>query len=132
MFFGLTNSPATFQAMVNTIFRPHVRLKYFTIYMDDGVIHTYKLPHETEEEHLARHRRYVHIIFDILEENDLYLKPEKCLFEQPEIDYLGVMIGNGQIRMDPSKVKVVRTWPTPPPLRRRRRYLNPKRLFKCV
>ena len=88
-------------------------MKYFTIYMDDGIIHTYKLPHETEEEHLARHREYVHTIFDILEENDLYLKPEKCLFEQQEIDYLGIIIGNGQIKMDPSKIKVVKTWPTP-------------------
>lgn len=113
MFFSLTNSPATFQTMVNTIFRPHVRMKYFTIYMDDGVIHTYKLPHETEEEHLARHRKYVHTIFDILEENDLYLKPEKCLFEQKEINYLGVVVGNGQIKMDPSKITVVKTWPVP-------------------
>ena len=78
-----------------------------------GIIHTYKLLHETEEEHLARHCKYVHIIFNMLEENDLYLKLEKCLFKQQEIDYLGVVIGNGQIKMDPSKVKVVRTWPVP-------------------
>ena len=57
-------------------------MKYFTIYMDDRIIYTYKSPYETEEKHLARHHKYIHTIFNILEENDLYLKPEKCLFEQ--------------------------------------------------
>ncbi len=113
MFFGLTNSPATFQTMMNTIFRPHVRRRNFSIYMDDGVIHTSPLPHETDEEHLARHRKIVHEIFDILAQNDLYLKPEKCLFEQNEIDFLGVMVGAGTIRMDPGKIKTVQDWPTP-------------------
>jgi len=72
--------------------------------MDDGVIHTKRIPHETEEEHKKRHRKIVHDIFDILEQHDLYLKPEKCLFERREIDFLGVIIGNGTIRMDPLKI----------------------------
>ena len=113
MFFGLTNSPATFQMMVNTMFRPQVASGSFSIYMDDGVVHTGQLPFETKEEHRVRHQRLVHEVFDILEANDLYLKPEKCLFEQEEIDFLGVIIGKGTVRMDPGKIKVVRAWPTP-------------------
>ena len=113
MFFGLTNSPATFQMMVNTMFRPLVATGNFSIYMDDGVIHTRRLPHETEEEHLLRHRKIVHEVFDILEANDLYLKPKKCLFEQAEIDFLGVIVGRGTVRMDPAKTTAVRNWPTP-------------------
>jgi len=62
---------------------------------------------------LARHRKIVHEIFDILAQNDLYLKPEKCLFEQNEIDFLGVMVGAGTIRMDPGKIRTVQDWPTP-------------------
>ncbi len=42
-----------------------------------------------------------------LEQNDLYLKPEKCDFEKKEIDYLGVIVGNGKIQMDPKKLKGV-------------------------
>ena len=72
MFFGLTNFPTTFQTIVNTMFWPHVQGKYFTIYMYNSVIHTYQLPYKTEEEHLARHHKYVHTIFNILEENNLY------------------------------------------------------------
>ena len=46
-------------------------------------------------------------------EYDLYLKPEKCIFEQKTITYLGLVIGEGEIHMDPLKVKAVHTWPPP-------------------
>ncbi len=48
-----------------------------------------------------------------LEQNDLYLKPKKCDFEQPQIDYLGVIVGNGKLQMDPKKLKGVADWPKP-------------------
>ena len=48
-----------------------------------------------------------------LEQNDLYLKPKKCDFEKKEIDYLGVIVGNGQIQMDPKKLKGITDWPIP-------------------
>ncbi len=48
-----------------------------------------------------------------LEQNDLYLKPEKCKFEKKEIDYLEVIISNGKIQMDPKKLKGVADWPIP-------------------
>jgi hypothetical protein len=82
MFFGLTNSPATFQMMMNTIFRQPIMLRYFSVFMDDSVIHTKWCQNETEEQHLARHHHYVHEIFNILAENDLYIKPEKYAFKQ--------------------------------------------------
>src|SRR6267142_1678782 len=62
MFFGLTNSPATFQMMMNTIFRQEVALGWLSVYMDDITIHTKRRPNETEEEHQARHREYVHLV----------------------------------------------------------------------
>jgi hypothetical protein len=55
MFFGLTNSPATFQAMMNTIFRDLINEGSITIYMDNIAIHTSLRKGETEEEHIARH-----------------------------------------------------------------------------
>jgi hypothetical protein len=62
MFFGLTNSPATFQTMMNTIFREEMAQKWLTIYMDDMAIHTSKQEEETDEEHLQQHRTYVKIV----------------------------------------------------------------------
>jgi hypothetical protein len=51
MFFGLTNSPATFQMMVNPIFQTEVAQGWLSIYIDDITIHTQPLSGETEEEH---------------------------------------------------------------------------------
>ncbi len=48
-----------------------------------------------------------------LEQNDLYLKPKKCNFEQKEIDYLEVIVGNGKLQMDPKKLKGIADWPKP-------------------
>jgi hypothetical protein len=113
MFFGLTNSPATFQMMMNTIFRTEVAQGWVSVYMDDIAIHTKPLDNETEEQHRRRHQKYVHHILDKLEANDLYLKPEKCQFETDEITYLGVIVGKGQLRMDPTKLKGVSDWKQP-------------------
>ena len=59
MFFGLTNSPVTFQTMMNTIFYDLVTDGSMTIYMDDMAIHTARKEGETKEEHIERHRRIV-------------------------------------------------------------------------
>jgi hypothetical protein len=88
-----------------------VKAGVFSGYMDDGVVHTKRLPHETESQHLARHRREVHNIFYKLAKLDLYLKPKKCQFEQREIKYLGVVMGNGKIQMDPAKTNRLPKWP---------------------
>ncbi len=113
MFFGLTNSPATFQMMMNTIFHTEVAQGWLSVYMDDIAIHTKCEKNEMEQQHLERHRLYTHHMLHKLEQNDLYLKPEKCDFEKKEIDYLGVIVGNGRIQMDPKKLKGVTDWPIP-------------------
>jgi hypothetical protein len=71
MFFGLTNSPATFQMMINMEFRLEVKARVFSGFMDDRVIHTKQLAFETWEQHVARHERIVNRIFDKLAELDL-------------------------------------------------------------
>jgi Reverse transcriptase (RNA-dependent DNA polymerase) len=59
MFFGLTNSPATFQMMMNSIFAEEIAEKWLTVYMDDMAIHTQQHPEEMEEQHVQRHRTYI-------------------------------------------------------------------------
>jgi len=104
MFFRLTNSPATFQMMMNTIFQPDMAKGDTSVFMDNIAIHTKKLANKTHKQHLQQHRKHIHEILDKLKANDLYLKPEKCAFEQEEIEYLGVIIGKGQLCMDPKKL----------------------------
>jgi len=105
MFFGLTNSPSTFQTMMDTIFRDLMTAGEVIIYMDDILIATPNNP-----EH---HQRLVHQVLTRLEEHNLYLKPEKCTFEALEVEYLGLIIGHGRIRMDPIKVVGVDGWKPP-------------------
>jgi hypothetical protein len=54
-----------------------------------------------------------HHILEVLEKNDLYLKPEKCEFEKEKIEYLGVIVGHNSLHMDPKKLKGVADWPVP-------------------
>src|SRR5258705_7231122 len=64
-------------------------------------------------ETLEEHQRVVQEVLQIIRDNCLYLKAEKCEFEQPEIDYLGLKIAFDKIAMDPIKVQGVTDWPTP-------------------
>ena len=115
MFFGLTNSPATFQALMNSIFADLIAAGKVAVYLDDILIFS----HELEE-----HREVVREVLRRLQKNNLYLRPEKCEFEQEQIEYLGLVIWEGEVQMDPVKVAAVRDWPTPRNLRDLRGFLG--------
>jgi hypothetical protein len=104
MFFGLTNSPATFQMMMNTIFRREVAQGWLSVYMDDIAIHTRPHANKSDPQHRKWHEMLTHQILQKLHDNDLYLKPSKCKFAKEEIEYLGIIIRKNQMRMDPSKL----------------------------
>jgi hypothetical protein len=124
MFFGPTNSPATFQTMMNSIFANEIAEKWLTVYMDDMAIHTQCLEHETEEQHIQQHRSYVKRILAKLMEHNLFLKPEKCTFEQPSIKFLGVWITQGEVQMDDTKVEKVHNWRPPTNVTEVRKFLG--------
>jgi hypothetical protein len=62
---------------------------------------------------LDQHKQKVHLVLRKLQDNSLFLKPEKCHFHQKAVNYLGVIVGHGQVKMDPIKVKGITDWPTP-------------------
>jgi len=70
MFFGMTNSPATFQAMINKILRDMINERKMVVFVDNVLVKT-----ETEEEY----NEIVEKMLKRLEKNDLYIKPEKCV-----------------------------------------------------
>jgi len=82
MFFGMTNSPATFQAMINEILRDLINEEKVAAFVDNVLVGT-----ETEEEH----DEIIEKILKRLEENDLYVKPEKCVWKVRKIGFLGVV-----------------------------------------
>ena len=88
MFFGLTNSPATFQTMMNDLFKDKVASGHVRIYIDDILIFNRDL-----DEH---HNLVCHVIQKLCNHH-LYLKPEKCEFDKLETEYLGILVSEGQI-----------------------------------
>jgi len=104
MVFGMTNSPATFQTMMNDIFRTLIAEGIVVVYLDDILIFT-----KTEEEH----ERAVQRVLEILAEHKLFLRPEKYKFHQSWIEYLRLVISENKVEMDSVKVARVREWPTP-------------------
>ena len=58
-----------------------------------------------------KHQQATHELLDILEANDLFLKPKKCIWEQPHIDYLGLILEEGVTHMDLAKIAGIANWP---------------------
>ena len=83
MFFGMTNSPATFQAMMNEILRDMINKGKVAAFVDDVLVGT-----DTEE----GHDEVVEEVLRKLEENDLYVKPEKCVWKVTKVPFLGVVV----------------------------------------
>ena len=95
MFFGLTNSLATFQVMMNDLLRDLVVEEKIAVFIDDVIIAM-----ETEEEH----DEIVEEVLRRLEENDLFVKLEKCMWKIREVGFLGVIIREDGVRMEKEKV----------------------------
>ena len=98
MFFGLTNSPATFQAMMNELLRDLINTGKMVVFIDDVIVGT-----EMEE----GHDELIVEVVKRLEENDLYVTPEKYKWKVREVEFLGVVIGPEGIKMEEGKVKGV-------------------------
>jgi len=104
MYFGLTNSPAIFQTMMNDLFRDIVSQGSMATFINDIIVAT-----DTEE----GHDEIVEEILRRLEENDLFIKLEKCRWKVREVEFLGVVIRPGGVRMEKEKVDGVLSWSTP-------------------
>ena len=86
MSFGMCNSPATFQAMMDSIFSNMIEGCIVIVHMDDILIFA-----KTQEEL----EQYTKMVLQRLLENDLYLKPKRCEFNQTTMEYLGLIIKEG-------------------------------------
>jgi len=104
MYFGLTNSPTTFQMMMNDLFRDLINQGDTATFIDDILVAT-----DTEE----GHNELVEEVLKRLEENDLFVKPKKCKWRVREVEFLGVVIGPKGVEMQKEKVKEVLNWPAP-------------------
>jgi Reverse transcriptase (RNA-dependent DNA polymerase) len=98
MFFSLTNSLATFQMMMNNIFRDLINQGHVIIYLDDILIFTETM----EEQH-----QLVKEVLELLWQHKLYLKYD---WEKLKVEYLGYIILGSTIKIDPGKIKAISQW----------------------
>ena len=115
MFFGMTNLLATFQAMMNEILRDLINEGKVAAFVDDVLVGT-----KTEE----GHNKIVEEILRRLEENDLHVKPEKCVWKVRKIGFLGIIIGPNGIEIEAEKVDRVLSWPQPKNVKDVRKFLG--------
>jgi hypothetical protein len=104
MFFGMCNSPATFQNMMDEIFKKEIEENLIIVYMDDILCFSKDMEGLIEAET---------IVLQKARENDLYFKPKKCEFRKTKVEYLGLVVTEGKLSMDPAKVKGLQDWPIP-------------------
>ncbi|GMI80696.1 hypothetical protein HRI_001738900 [Hibiscus trionum] len=112
--FGLTNAPATFQGLMNKLFKQHLR-KFVLVFFDDILVYSVDW---------ASHLEHLRTVLEILKTHQLYAKRSKCCFGAKEVDYLGYVISGGCISMDESKVRSIYAWPTPTTVKELRGFLG--------
>jgi hypothetical protein len=112
--FGLKNAPATFQRLMNQIFRDLLD-KCVLVYLDDILVYS-----NTIEEHLE----HLRLVFTRLREHKLYANLGKCQFWMTELLYLGFRIGGGKIRVDPEKTNKILTMGRPKNRKQVQQYLG--------
>jgi len=121
MFFRITNLPAMFQAMMNGILRDLINKGKVVAFIDDVLVGT-----EMEK----GHDEIVKEILKRLEENDLYIKLEKCVWKVRKIEFLGVIIGPNGIEMEAEKVDGVLNWPQPKNVKDVRKFLGLAKYYR--
>ena len=97
---GLTNARATFNRMMDRIFRPH--RQYVGTFFDDMIVFS-----KNEQEH----RQHLTAVFDELRRNRLLVNGKKSEFFLEEIQFLGHIVSKDGVRMDPAKLEAIKTWP---------------------
>jgi len=117
----MINSPAMFQTMMNEILRDLINKGKVAAFINDVLVGT-----ETEK----RHNEIVEKILRRLEKNNLYIKPEKCMWKARKIGFLGVVIGPNGIEIEAEKVEGVLSWPQLKNVKEIRKFLGLANYYK--
>ena len=111
---GLTNAPATFQTLMNTILQPFLD-RFVIVYLDDILIFS---------DSVEDHQKHLDEVLQALENNQLFAKPSKCTIAAQEVEFCGHLVGNGVVKTTRSKTKLIDDWPIPKNVHEVRQFLG--------
>ena len=103
MLFGLYNAPSSFQATMNKIFGPYL-CNFIIVFFDDILIYSRSF---------SEHLEHLKTAFQILRDNNFFLKLPKCSFVTQQVEYLGHVVSKCEVEPVPTKVDAIQQWPTP-------------------
>jgi hypothetical protein len=112
--FVLTNAPATFQSLMNSVLSQFLR-KFALVFFDDILIYSSTM---------SNHVKHLRAVLEVLKQNQLYAKFSKCTFGQPKIEYLGHLISGEGVATDPAKINIIQSWPRPSNVTQLRSFLG--------
>jgi hypothetical protein len=101
--FGLSNAPATFQALMNAVLKQFLR-RCVLVFFDDILIYSTSW---------TEHLQHIRAVMEVLRANNLHVKRSKCSFATPSVEYLGHVISADGVAMDRAKIEAVSSWPQP-------------------
>jgi len=112
--FGLTNASATFQSLMNNIFKDYLQ-KFVLVFFDDILVYSSSW---------SNHLLHLDLVLQLLQQHQLYAKLSKCSFGLQQVDYLGHTVSGQGVAMDKSKVQAVLHWPVPQNIKQLRAFLG--------
>ncbi|GJS13463.1 putative nucleotidyltransferase, ribonuclease H [Tanacetum coccineum] len=101
--FGLTNAPAVFMDLMNRVYKPYLD-KFVILFIDDILIYS-----KTKEDHEV----HLRLVLKLLRKEKLYAKFSKCEFWLQEVHFLGHVVNQSGIHVDPGKIEAVKNWKAP-------------------
>ncbi|GKC20764.1 putative reverse transcriptase domain-containing protein, partial [Tanacetum coccineum] len=101
--FGLTNVPAVFMNLMNRVCKPYLD-KFVIVFIDDILVYS-----KSKDEHEI----HLRLVLELLKKEELYAKFSKCEFWLQEVQFLGHVVNQNGIHVDPSKIEVVKNWKDP-------------------